>query len=614
MNKLIKYFNEKYGDKYGKIPYPRTTMQIYRVYQSIKSYGINDEELIKLLHNTKLPNPKTIEEKELYADCLYNIDDGELTTKEYVNKKISSIPVGTEILETTAQTLKGAINEVNSQFKDIVNEKINIKIFGAKGDGVTDDTIIINKCIEENSDKIIYFPNGTYVVNYIHFEGNLFIEGESTNTIIKRKDSFNCDTCTSSKEYNLLGNLKSSFNENIVSIKNITFDGNVDNMVYNQNGNYSNMYNNIQLRKIKYVEITNAISKNSFNDGFFFEGCSNVQLNNSSMTNNGYNKLTTKDSSKNCLTILGRYYDEDSSNNKKQVTSAVISDCNFSTSNDMGITTRNIKNLSIKGCNFNNIKNSNLEIYVDKSPNDDVGFKNDHDSIISIENNIFNGGNITLGDCNEDYSTIISVKNNIINSPNKIFSFLCNKKTNIIIENNNLNISHNYVEKAFKCDFYNNKINYYKMGFNTQAIEELNIVNNVFNCTNDGTYTGYDAYICINLYKEYNNVCINNNTIEGLTSKSTGILSKNTDGTVDSIKNLKIINNSFNLLNRGINLSSKITDCINITNNIFNIPTNSDYCVKQWSDSAKKGIGISNLLIGNTSFSISATESKIDNL
>lgn len=28
MNKLIEFFNEKYGDKYGKIPYPRTTMQI----------------------------------------------------------------------------------------------------------------------------------------------------------------------------------------------------------------------------------------------------------------------------------------------------------------------------------------------------------------------------------------------------------------------------------------------------------------------------------------------------------------------------------------------------------------------------------------------------------
>jgi hypothetical protein len=89
MNKLIKFFNEKYGNKYGKISYPRTTIQIYRVYQSIKSYGINDEELVKLLHNIKLPKPKTIEEKELYADCLYNKDDSEIKidTSNLVSKE-----------------------------------------------------------------------------------------------------------------------------------------------------------------------------------------------------------------------------------------------------------------------------------------------------------------------------------------------------------------------------------------------------------------------------------------------------------------------------------------------------------------------------------------------
>lgn len=89
MNKLIKFFNEKYGNKYGKISYPRTTMQIYRVYQSIKSYGIKDEELVKLLHNIKLPKPKSIEEKELYTDCLYNKDDSEMVidTSNLISKE-----------------------------------------------------------------------------------------------------------------------------------------------------------------------------------------------------------------------------------------------------------------------------------------------------------------------------------------------------------------------------------------------------------------------------------------------------------------------------------------------------------------------------------------------
>lgn len=87
MNELIKYFNEKYGDKYGKISYPRTTLQIYRTYQTIKSYGIKDEELINLLYDIRLPKPKTIEEKELYANCLYNKDDNEIEDELFEIKK-----------------------------------------------------------------------------------------------------------------------------------------------------------------------------------------------------------------------------------------------------------------------------------------------------------------------------------------------------------------------------------------------------------------------------------------------------------------------------------------------------------------------------------------------
>ena len=73
MNKLIKYFNKKYGKEYGKISYPRTTIQIYQVYQIIKDCNIEDNELTKLLHNVKLPKPKTMEEMEMYSEC---INDG----------------------------------------------------------------------------------------------------------------------------------------------------------------------------------------------------------------------------------------------------------------------------------------------------------------------------------------------------------------------------------------------------------------------------------------------------------------------------------------------------------------------------------------------------------
>jgi len=65
MNELIKYFNKKYGKEYGKISYPRTTIQIYQVYQIIKDCNIEDNELTDLLHHVKLPKPKTMEAKKI---------------------------------------------------------------------------------------------------------------------------------------------------------------------------------------------------------------------------------------------------------------------------------------------------------------------------------------------------------------------------------------------------------------------------------------------------------------------------------------------------------------------------------------------------------------------
>lgn len=139
MNKLIEFFNEKYGDKYGKIPYPRTTMQIYRVYQSIKSYGIKDEELVKLLHNIKLPKPKSIEAKTLIVDigggttdiAIFNeknkfidgesLDIGLLelyhNVKKYISMKYCKIS-----LEDAKKVFDGEIKMINIQDYSFLKE------------------------------------------------------------------------------------------------------------------------------------------------------------------------------------------------------------------------------------------------------------------------------------------------------------------------------------------------------------------------------------------------------------------------------------------------------------------------------------------------------------
>ena len=66
--------------------------------------------------------------------------------------------------------------------------------FGARGDGMTDDTAAIQaafqKC-QQNHMEIVYFPKGIYLVSRpVHFRGWLFMQGESRDsTIIRLKDA-----------------------------------------------------------------------------------------------------------------------------------------------------------------------------------------------------------------------------------------------------------------------------------------------------------------------------------------------------------------------------------------------------------------------------------------
>ena len=71
----------------------------------------------------------------------------------------------------TDGTLEKIINETifNELNTKVINrlEVINVKSYGAKGDGVTDDTIAINNAINSinNNTSIVWFPKGTYMIN-----------------------------------------------------------------------------------------------------------------------------------------------------------------------------------------------------------------------------------------------------------------------------------------------------------------------------------------------------------------------------------------------------------------------------------------------------------------
>ena len=75
------------------------------------------------------------------------------------------------------------------------NNMINMKIFGAKGDGFTDDTKMFHDCIEYAllKDKGVFIPNGTYMIDegfvfanskqHINADKKIMILGESANGV-----------------------------------------------------------------------------------------------------------------------------------------------------------------------------------------------------------------------------------------------------------------------------------------------------------------------------------------------------------------------------------------------------------------------------------------------
>ena len=129
--------------------------------------------------------------------------------------------LGTEELTTTAKDVKGAVNEVNAQFKEIAKKTIiennklylakedgskidegtellfstkqldwyNVKEYGAVGDGVTDDSKAFNDLIlsvYNDGGGVIYIPKGTYALisDSIYLLSNISFVGDGISKSI----------------------------------------------------------------------------------------------------------------------------------------------------------------------------------------------------------------------------------------------------------------------------------------------------------------------------------------------------------------------------------------------------------------------------------------------
>ena len=89
-----------------------------------------------------------------------------------------------------AQRDIGPTGAVNTQPPNSLNVK---KSCGAKGDGSTDDSFFIQRCINKaKPGRTVFFPNGTYLLmKTINVKGGITYMGESTNAVLRSAEMGN---------------------------------------------------------------------------------------------------------------------------------------------------------------------------------------------------------------------------------------------------------------------------------------------------------------------------------------------------------------------------------------------------------------------------------------
>ena len=151
MKKLIKMYNEKYGNTLGVIDDDFNKEQMYRIYYFIKN-NCDDKDIQARLEKIKLDKPKTLEQQLSKLEGEHNKVSGGVVDPTIKTDIVDiKTDLGTSELTTNAKDVKGAINEVNAQYKDIAN-KIESGNIGTVSNGIEPQLMDIPR---------IYFSEGT---------------------------------------------------------------------------------------------------------------------------------------------------------------------------------------------------------------------------------------------------------------------------------------------------------------------------------------------------------------------------------------------------------------------------------------------------------------------
>lgn len=176
---------------------------------------------------------------------------------ELINQALKEL----EKLEGLTEVVNNAIIEIEKLIDDLGERAINVKSFGAVGDGVTDDLVAFNEAIKTG--KPVYIPDGVYRVSGgIRLPSNAFIWGSGIDkAIIRFTDDAPTGDCLVFNDDIQRGNTN-------INISNLTLDGNAQRISQSFGGTGGSRDSNLTIRASRDVYISNIKSINAGLHGF----------------------------------------------------------------------------------------------------------------------------------------------------------------------------------------------------------------------------------------------------------------------------------------------------------------------------------------------------------
>ena len=376
-NELIQQLNKLYN---------------FIIYKNETNFSIISDNLIPILNVSYAITNRDIYSKEEVNDLLDNL---KLKTKDYYfnnvsEMKSSSLKLGdiittlgyysandgggsTYIISDENLTVdNGSVIALNNGYKAVMiieNDTINIKQFGAKGDGINDDTTPIQNALkfrENDYKKIVFNKNNTYLV-----QGDIFIYS-NTDIDLNGSTIKSCSTSTSTNYSGVqfMNNIASCALAGYGAIKNF----NVKNGTFH--GGTSGL--SFCLLHAENFNFENILFQDCFVPTHIFDlgGCKNISIKNCDFTGylcnleaNNFREMIQPDYARSSSVPYWNSYTTPNFDDLP-TTDLLIENCTFEKGNgeyypnaigthadaDVGHENITIRNCKFYGCNYSSIR------------------------------------------------------------------------------------------------------------------------------------------------------------------------------------------------------------------------------------------------------------------